>query len=166
MEVLEACRCRRQGRCLRCQWCRDQRCRRHRYDIIHRHRGGFKMEMTQQEFDLLIQQYYQNRVPDYTLKTPKLTMDNALAMDSGQGVLSKNPPKTKSTWDPWSIGLTAAMAAAPVAGSLLGKTKQYPHGGGGSASLGMTRGLEVPNVYSGRSNPIIAALLAQYLRRR
>lgn len=123
--------------------------------------------MTQQEFDLLTQQYYQNRVPNYQLNTPKLSMDNALAMDSGQSVLSNNPASTtKSALDPWSIGLTAAMAAAPVAGSLLGKTKQYPHGGGGGASLGMARGLEVPNVYSGRSNPIIAALLAQYLRRR
>lgn len=123
--------------------------------------------LTQAEFDMLTKQYYQNRVPNYQLSTPSLSPNNMASMDAGNSIMT-NTPKTAtgSGWDPWSIGLTAGMAAAPIAGSLLGKSKVYPHGGAGGASLGMTRGAEVPNVYGGRTNPIIAALLAQYLRRR
>lgn len=123
--------------------------------------------LTQAEFDMLTKQYYQNRVPNYQLNTPSLSPNNMATMDTGKSVMTNTPKAaTGGRWDPWSIGLTAGMAAAPIAGSLLGKSKVYPHAGAGGASLGMTRGAEVPNVYGGRTNPMIAALLAQYLRRR
>ena len=123
--------------------------------------------LTQAEFDIITKQYYQNQVPNYQLNTPSLSPNNMASMDAGNSLMT-NTPKTATGggWDPWSIGLTAGMAALPMAGSLLGKSKQYPSGGGGAPGLGMTRGAEVPNVYSGRTNPLIQALLAQYLRRR
>ena len=121
--------------------------------------------LTQAEFDLINKQYYQNRVPNYKFNTPSLSLKGLDEMAAGKSVMT-NTPKTATGWDPWSIGLTAGMAAAPVSGSLLGKSKAYPSGGGGAPSLGMTRGAEVPNAYGGRTNPLIQALLAQYLRRR
>ena len=123
--------------------------------------------LTQAEFDILTKQYHKNSVPNYRLNTPSLSPNNMAGMDAGNSIMTNIPKEaTVGGWDPWSIGLTAGMAALPMAGSLLGKSKPYQSGGSGGASLGMTRGAEVPNVYGGRTNPMIAALLAQYLRRR
>ena len=120
------------------------------------------------EYQKMMNDYLRNNptqgLPREALSSP--TPTNAM-LSGNQSPLINNPTtKTATGWDPWSIGLTAGMAAAPIAGSLLGKSKAYPSGGGGAPSLGMTRGAEVPNAYGGRTNPLIQALLAQYLRRR
>ena len=123
--------------------------------------------MTKQEFDMLTQQYYQNRVPNYQLNTPSLTAPTSLNYDASQNIMGNTPSTTPSTEiDPWSIGMAAGQAMAPLGASILGRRREFPRGGNDSVSLGMTRGAEVPNAYAGRTNPVISALLARYLGRR
>lgn len=126
--------------------------------------------MTPQEWEIIQKLYAaqnQRQVPDYQLNTPSLSPNNMAQMNAGQkGVISNISATPKEGLDPWSIGIAAGSAAAPVGASLLGRRREYPPGMGGSPSLGMTRGAELPNAYAGRKFPGIAALLAQYLARR
>lgn len=126
--------------------------------------------MTPQELEIIQKLYMaqqQQQGPNYQLNTPSLSPNNMAQMNAGQqGVMSNTPTTPKAGLDPWSIGIAAGSAAAPVGASLLGRRREYPNGGGGSPSLGMTRGAEVPNVYGGRKSPNIQALLAQFLSRR
>lgn len=119
--------------------------------------------MTPQEWEIIQKLYAAQQIPNYQLNTPSLMA----GVGTGNGMSPNTMPKPqKEGLDPWSIGIAAGSAAAPVGASLLGRRREYPSGGGGAPSLGMTRGAEVPNVYGGRSNPSIQALLAQFLRRR
>lgn len=121
--------------------------------------------MTQEEFDMLTKQYYANRVPNYALNTPSLSPNNMASMDAGNSVMSNTPKADGLDWG--NIGMAAGQALAPIGASILGRNRQYPSiPSPGAPSLGMTRGAEIPNVYSGRTNPVISALLARYLGRR
>lgn len=119
------------------------------------------------EYQKYLAMLQQQNIPDYQLNTPSLSSNNMAAMNTGNTNIMANTPKTvKTGWDPWSIGMAAASVAAPMGASLLGRTPRQIPGAAGGAGLGMTRGAEVPNVYTGRQNPIIQALLARYLGRR
>lgn len=119
---------------------------------------------------------YQRMMNDYIRNNPNQglpmealsssTPTNAMLTGSQSPLMNNTIPNITTKLDPWKIGLTASMAAMPMATSLLGMHKLYPSGGGGAPGLGMTKGVEVPNVYAGRTNPIIQALLAAYLKRR
>jgi len=86
--------------------------------------------MTKQEFDMLTQQYYQNRVPNYQLNTPSLTAPTSLNYDASQNIMSNTPSTTPSTEiDPWSIGMAAGQAMAPLGASILGRRREFPRGG-------------------------------------
>ena len=124
-------------------------------------------EMTQAEFDRLTKQYYANRVPNYHLNTPSLSPNGMASMDAGNSVMSNTPTMPKEGLDWSNIGMAVGQALAPIGASILGRNRdsRLPSTPG-APSLGMTRGAEIPNVYGGRTNPVISALLARYLGRR
>ena len=115
----------------------------------------------------LLRKYQQQNpgLPQNALSSPTPTLST---MQGTNSPLINRAGQTPSStgFDPWSIGMAAGQAVAPVGASILGRRREFPSGGGGSASLGATRGAEVPNVYAGRKNPVILALLAKYLGRR
>ena len=128
---------------------------------------GQHYNMTQEEFDRLTKQYYANRVPNYQLNTPSLSPNGMASMDAGNGVMSNTPSTPKEGLDWGNVGMSAAQAMTPLATSILGRKSEFPNSmGSGAPSLGMTRGAEVPNIYGGRTNPVISMLLARYLGRR
>ena len=122
--------------------------------------------MTPEELEIMQKLYMaqqQRQIPNYQLNTPSLMA----GVGTGSGTAPNTmPTPQKEGLDPWSIGMAAGSAAAPVGASLLGRRREYPNGGGGAPSLGMTRGAEVPNAYAGRTNPVLTMLLARFLGRR
>ena len=102
-------------------------------------------------------------LPQSALSSP--TPTNAMLTGNNSPIMNI-PQQQKTGLDPWSIGMAAGSATAPIGASLLGRRREYPSGGGGAPSLGMTRGAEVPNAYGGRTNPVISMLLARFLGRR
>lgn len=112
-------------------------------------------------YDAFIKQmedaYLKPYTPDASPAMPTLGM-----LYGGKDPMLQRQPK--QGFDPWSVGLTAARAAAPFGASLLGRSPM-PDGFSSAPSLGMTKGAEVPNVYAGRKPAMLKALLAQYLRR-
>ena len=122
-------------------------------------------EMMEMIRKLYAAQQNKGQAPNYQLNTPSLSPNNMAQMNAGQKGVMSNTTTPKERLDPWSIGIAAGSTAAPVGASLLGK-RGYPPGMGGAPSLGMTRGVEMPNAYAGRKQPGISALLAQYLARR